>query len=242
MFGRITMLLLLAGGMILPVTAQDEQPPADVDSELVTQTPVPRRLTATTDLFVTTQIRMNVRSGPDTDYDVVGLMVFGDSLDVTGQNDDGSWLRVDFRGIEGWVFRNLVSVTGSLDDAPVVQPGELTPLAEDAEAATPTLDGSVNQPYTSIVVVKTAYNSNMRRSPTVEGAVLDVIPFNQELNPVGRTTDSAWVVVIYGGRSGWLYAPLLMFTSGNVRSLPVMTALPVVTPTLTATIEAEGEE
>src|SRR3990172_7385502 len=46
-----------------------------------------------------------------------------DSVDITGQNADTTWLRVNFSGQEGWVSASIVDVTGAVEGAPVVEAG-----------------------------------------------------------------------------------------------------------------------
>lgn len=228
-----TMLILIFGWITLlaiPAMAQD----TGTDSEDISQTGTATPTTATSDLLVTTQIRMNVRQGPGTEYPVVGLMVFGDSYDITGRTGDGSWLRLNYNGGEGWVFRNLVIVEGNLENAPVAEAPELADTDGDA-APQPLLDAEATPEVVSNVVIRTVYNTNLRSSPSTEAEVVDVVPFNTQLFPAGRTADSRWVILIYEGQSGWAYAPILWFTNGVVRTLPVMTVLPAITPTPEAT-------
>ena len=52
---------------------------------------------------------VNVRSGPDTTYDILGIARTGDTLTATGLVD-GKWYRVSYNGKDGYVNRNYVSV------------------------------------------------------------------------------------------------------------------------------------
>ena len=58
-------------------------------------------------LLVTSDV--NVRSGPDTDKEILGVSKAGEKLSVTGIVD-GKWYRVSYNGSEGYVNRKLVSV------------------------------------------------------------------------------------------------------------------------------------
>jgi uncharacterized protein YraI len=52
---------------------------------------------------------LNVRAGPDTNAQVVGVVKADERVTLLGRNADGSWLRVDAAtGISGWVFAELV--------------------------------------------------------------------------------------------------------------------------------------
>jgi glucose/arabinose dehydrogenase len=72
--------------------------------------------------------RMNVRSGPGTNYSVLTTALPGEQYTVTGKNTDGSWWRIDRNGRAGWVFGSLVQAR-NVADVPVAQ-------AESAPAAT----------------------------------------------------------------------------------------------------------
>jgi hypothetical protein len=57
---------------------------------------------------------MNVRGGPGTDFAVIASATAGDSFDIGGKNEDGSWYQVCCFGEDepGWVSASLVTVEG----------------------------------------------------------------------------------------------------------------------------------
>ena len=114
----LTCALLLV--LFVPVMAQESDPAAEFAAEA---TPAP--LVASTELFVVPFYRVNVRSGPDTAYTVLGVVTPDDSLDITGKIEDGSWLRLNFNGQEGWVLADLMDVNGDLEAVPVAEAGIL---------------------------------------------------------------------------------------------------------------------
>lgn len=227
MLGKKLVALVVTGGIMLalvvPTMAQD-----------ATTTPEPTAiervpLAATTDLFVTSEyFRVNVRSGPATIYTTIGTLTFADSVDMTGKNtEEADWLRVNFNGQEGWVFANVVEVTGDLETVPVVEasaPVIITdiPLTEEIE-----LD-------IGDVVVTTLYNTNLRSTFSTDADVLEIVPFDTSLLPEGRTDDNNWLMVTVEDQPGWIYAPILFFASGDVETLPVLATVPeeVVSPIL----------
>jgi len=219
MFGKkftiviVTCALLLA--LLVPAMAQDVTPTPGASEPTPAATPQPV-LTATTDLFVTSQFRVNVRSGPSTDYTIIGKLTPADSLDITGQNEANDWLRVNFNGQEGWVFLNVVEVNGAIENAPVVEPGPTAVLRDSPIPADTSASGDV--------VVLTRFNTNLRSTFSTDAEVVDVIPFNTQLVPQGRTENSNWLMVTFGEQSGWVFAPILFFSSGEVDALPVLAA------------------
>ena len=55
--------------------------------------------------------RSNVRSGPGTEHDKVGLLEIGDEVRVTGQV--GDWLRIETPGGEAFVYASLLEEAGA---------------------------------------------------------------------------------------------------------------------------------
>jgi PKD repeat protein/uncharacterized protein YraI len=78
-------------------------------------------VTATTDL--------NIRSGPGTDYPIIGLLRAYHSAEVTGRNPDSNWWQIKFTGVadgRGWVSARYVTAQHT-PNVPVVQPPALPP-------------------------------------------------------------------------------------------------------------------
>jgi uncharacterized protein YraI len=87
---------------------------------------------------------MNVRSGPGTNYPVVGAGTVGQSTRVTGRNADGTWLQIEYPSADGigWVFAELVQINGSpeaveIAQAPPPPPPLPTPTPAPQEQAPP---------------------------------------------------------------------------------------------------------
>ena len=91
-----------------PVEPQPAEPqpaePAENPTETPTSTPQIAQLVLN-DL-------VNIRSGPGTSYGLVGSGQQGNIFRITGKNSDGSWWQIDYNGQAGWVFGQLVAVTG----------------------------------------------------------------------------------------------------------------------------------
>ncbi len=70
------------------------------------------------------------------------------------------------------------------------------------------------------VYITTQDNINLRRGPGVNWDVIVTLPPAVTLPAIGRTSDSAWVQVVYEGEAGWLAANYLVW-SGQLINLPV---------------------
>jgi uncharacterized protein YraI len=98
---------------------------------------------------------INVRSGPGTDYPILGRFEPGQTAPVTGRNDDGSWWQVSLdQGSLGWIFGELVTVTGQAQAIPVTQapppPPTATPAPQTQTEAAPPAEASGNSSQASI--------------------------------------------------------------------------------------------
>jgi hypothetical protein len=92
---------------------------------------------------------LNVRSGPGNGYNVLGLLRRSTEVRIVGQNEDGSWLQIEYpahSNLHGWVIAGSLEVQGDLAEVAVATPDTL-PMAdmptyeavptEPAELATP---------------------------------------------------------------------------------------------------------
>lgn len=63
----------------------------------------------------------NVRSGPGTDYGIVGSVRRGDILDVIERTPDNSWYLIVLpeNNVSGWIFSGVVQVSGDRNLVPV---------------------------------------------------------------------------------------------------------------------------
>jgi uncharacterized protein YgiM (DUF1202 family) len=79
-----------------------------------TATPV---ATASVPTAITQPVRMNLRGGPSTSYNIVNSVAAGTALEITGLSPDGEWYRVKGGedGASVWVFRSLTRAIGPLD-------------------------------------------------------------------------------------------------------------------------------
>lgn len=80
---------------------------------------------------------VNVRSGPSTAYDVIGSLLAGTELEMTGRNGDNSWFRVPYYNSEGWIFGQLLNVSGDVNELPVINVPPPPPTATPIPTAVP---------------------------------------------------------------------------------------------------------
>lgn len=93
--------------------------PAPTNTPLPTLTPViPQAVSDTA---------VNVRTGPGTNYPVIGTLLPNNPAKITGRNDQASWWQVQLSdGTTGWVFGSVVAVTNG--DVVPIEPTPTPPV------------------------------------------------------------------------------------------------------------------
>ena len=175
---------------------------------------------------------VNVRSGPGTQYDIIGQLTNGDEIRVVGRSDqENDWLQIEYNSGTGWVAYFTVTVLSAVDKLPIVDAaGSLL------STPTPTPDSGNSVQASGDLYVTAFRRVNVRSGP---GLVHDQIG---ELEPgdtadiTGHTADNQWLQINFNGQSGWV-AYFVVTVTGSLDSVSVID-LPVdnqVTPEPTAT-------
>ena len=82
---------------------------------------------------------VNVRSGPGSFFDKVGVLLPGQKVTVAGRSAGGDWVMIDYPGVPGnfgWVYSPLVFI--SPGELPIIEPPS-TPTPEVTQTINPTL-------------------------------------------------------------------------------------------------------
>ena len=64
----------------------------------------------------------NLRTGPGTDFPVVGGLYQDDKAPLLGRNQNGDWLQVQLPETTAWIFAPLVQTTLPIADLPTIEP------------------------------------------------------------------------------------------------------------------------
>jgi len=151
--------------------------------------------------------QMNVRSGPGSEYDILGTVNENGFMGLLARTEDTSWIYIHTdSGLEGWVTSEFVLPGGGLGDLfrlPVYS-AELiaalpTPLPAPVYTPPPVpttvvMDGTIS---TGALVVRPGPGTYAGQITTVsEGTVVGLL---------GRTRNSEWLfAVLPDGTTGWI--------------------------------------
>ena len=135
--------LVIDGAMLWPTSTPTPRPtstPTPRPTATITRTPTLTRTPTATSRptvaagpsFTVARDTVNVRSGPGTNYPIVGKVRRGQTFTPDGRNRAGDWLRFRWIGGQGWVYASLMTVSG-LDEVPVVN----APRAPTPPTSTP---------------------------------------------------------------------------------------------------------
>jgi hypothetical protein len=145
LFGSIIVIFILAACGRNPLQSPSALPP-------VTNTPPLPELTPifTPETFALVEVNLNVRSGPGTQFEKIGLLVAGSKVTLRGRNSDGSWWQIVYPsapGGLGWIAAEFTN-SDHAGTVPIVpEPTAITatnfppqpePLAKATPALTPT--------------------------------------------------------------------------------------------------------
>ncbi len=155
----------------------------------------------------------NVRSGPDTRYQIVGQLSAGDRVRISGQDGDGRWLRVVLpTAATGWLPVFALILDGDLSDVPVI---------EDAASA-----GTV-VPNADVSVISYG-RVNVRSGPGIGYEIVGQLDVDEQATVVARSNrQNDWLLIQLNETEagsiteGWV-AYFTVNVQGDPRALPVL--------------------
>ncbi|HLV33755.1 MAG TPA: SH3 domain-containing protein [Spirillospora sp.] len=163
--------------------------------------------------------RVNVRSGPGINYDIVGQLDVEDRAMVTARsNYNNDWLYIENDELAGWVAYFTVTVRGNPDELPVLVPD---PAGE--ELVPPS------------ALIETSFNLRLHDRPAFSAPVTAELPYGTEVIPLGVTRDGRWLFVAAEEATGWGWTRLFNITAEQLAQVPRLNPMTTPTPTPTAT-------
>lgn len=89
---------------------------------------------------------VNVRLGPGTNYDKVGVLIAGQEAPALGRSSGGEWIQIIYPGVAGnvaWVYAPFVVLDSSQQLLPIIEPPH-TPTPKVTPTIDPTLAAQFN--------------------------------------------------------------------------------------------------
>jgi uncharacterized protein YraI len=206
----------------LPATSTVEGSPTLPTPLAGTSTSIPTFTVTPATVAGTLKMQVNVRSGPGTGYQSLGLLNAGQTVQVTAQSSDGTWFQVLYPtapGGLGWVSAQFLD-TGSKPVPSLTS--QVTPITGPA--------GTLSQ------------RLNVRSGPGTNYATFGTLEANTTVALTGKNETGTWLQIAYpsapDGR-GWVTAAYVQVAS--TFGLPVLNALGTpVTPGSMAGTTAPG--
>lgn len=141
----VTLFLMMLAGSPHNVMAGALAQMPTVDIPTVTGTPLGVMVTVKSDAD---QNQVNVRSGPGTYYDKVGVLLAGQQAPAKGKSVGGEWIWIVYPGVSGgsaWIYAPLVDLT----------PGNLA-IVEPPPTPTPLVTATIDPTLAAQFVVTSA--------------------------------------------------------------------------------------
>lgn len=130
--------------------------------------------------------RLNVRSQPTTDGEIIARVFSGENYPVLGRTAESTWWQIQLDATtSGWVFFRFVNI-----DNPGIVP-------VTAESAIPDV---VPTPYTLIALA----DVNIRSSASSRSALLGDLPRGRSAQIIARNARTSWWYIQYGNIVGWV--------------------------------------
>lgn len=154
--------------------------------------------------------RLNVRTGPGTQFAVIGVLSRGQTVSLAGyRSADAGWVMINWNGSTAWVSGRpaYLSTTVNIAAMPVWQgtpPGTGGPPPSGATAT-----------------VVNCYYLNVRTGPGTTNPVIRAVPAGTVVTLLGRNSASSWAKVqLNDGTIGWMGTGYLS-SSTQISSLPI---------------------
>ncbi len=201
-------------------------------------------------LSTTISQNANMRSGPDSTFESLGIVRAGTAINIDGRSQTGDYIRgITSQGTIGWVSSGTVDITlNQLNGLPIITVDSPFTLAAPASAAPP----AANQPPDASsgsaagTSVTAAANLNIRSGPHTDYRRLGALANGETFALDGRDSTSGWVRGISAaGVIGWVSAQYINIDPGTLNTLPEVnndTPFTVAAPGGGAPVAAAAEE
>lgn len=171
----------------------------------------------------TTLDNVNLRTSAGFGNNILTQVPINSTVAINGRNGDGSWLQINYNGVNGWVSSRYVRWDG-------VELMDLQPVGGEFSAPAP-----LPPTNASNFSVTTTTRLNIRTEPRIFADIITTLPAGQNAVATGRSRDGAWVSINTGSIQGWVSGAYLASTVD-------LMGLPVTSDFFNAPVEVLPEE
>jgi uncharacterized protein YgiM (DUF1202 family) len=201
--------LPVAGGAVFPTPTPNPNatPTATPTGPPPTATPSSEPPAPSSAITVLAPFRLNIRSEPILDSNVIDVLPFSTPTPAVGRNAANNWIQIKYGSTTGWVASWLVIATDNTN---------LLPVTSSSTKVTPI-------PGSALITASSIYDITIRAGPGLIFNPQSTLPANTEVTPTARSEHNDWLKIVYQGSEGWISA-WNMVGSGDFANLPVETS------------------
>ncbi len=198
-------------------------PPTATARPSATSAPTPTPLPPSPEGFITDDL-VNLRSGPDTGYAIVGQATLSQTVQILGRDSKGEWWQIcclNPQKESAWVSAEFVQTT-----QPFTNVAASAPVIEFPHTLTGVVSGD---------------QINLRSGPGTQYELLGEIDLGKTVELVGRSKDNNWWQIKYPAaedNTAWIYTQYVLtnFDPADAeRRLPAIEAPPPAAPSAPVT-------
>ena len=179
----------------------------------------------------------NLRSGPGTNYPLLGQLTVCQSYEITGRNAAGDWWQFVYNGDPAWVSRAMVTASGDMGAVEVTQNIPLPPTETSSRQSTETLMPTVTFAHTAVLTgtpvskpmftVKQAV-VDVRSGPGTNYPVISQLKTGQSYEIASKNAAGDWWQFDANGKPAWVAAALVQ--SEGAEAVKVAASIPKPPP------------
>lgn len=165
---------------------------------------------------------VRLRTQPNTNGAVLGVMGWGDTALLLGFDASRTWAQVNFDGVIGWVNTGWLEVTPGDVSAPTTSetvstaPQPTAPSVVAAPAASSTSNGTL----------MATGNIRLRAQPNTSSEVLANIGWGERVALLDTDASREWVQINYNGTVGWAHRGWFEVVEGSINAPTVDATAP----------------
>lgn len=182
---------------------------------------------------LTSPFNVNIRAEPRVGAANLGRLPFNATASATGRNEANSWVFIEYQGIKGWVAAWLTLLSYDINALPIAAGGsDPSPATSTSPTSSPnaTPGAPPEPPPSGGITVHSPSRTNVRSTPSLNGAVIDVLPFTGTASVIGRNAGGNWLQINHSGVVGWV-ARWVVVTSDDTSSVLITSDVAEIGPT-----------